>query len=477
MQVVRIAGDESLVDALARELEERAHKALRWNDLVSSAVASWDERLLDLQDLSSVSRSHLVTQIEAARDAQNLETVAAQKAAEAHDTTIQARHRLQRLELALRRRSAVPKLIEELNELNAVLYDNSNQQGTATEDLRAASLALGLDENRRAEVDRWERLRAYRRRALQRAKSDEDRVLSQLGDDERPTQTELVNRQTNARQRLQAAEDAAVDLGLTDDVRRLGIKLEAPLREAPVTVLKQTVAITNRPITGQALLAGIRRRRADLDGRPTSAEEQAVKDEREAAERQIRLLDDLEQLMSVTDRKRTNLDEAESELHELLDQPQVASQIAYESALDRLRQLQEVRANLLQQRDSMRLHLASLLDVEVPDMGPVDSSASGLTDEDIDELEEQKLLSNESEGLSEDPTVSTQEEDRLNIPVNGSDWEAIWLDTISAENRASLQNSRSISPWKYCGRRPFRTPWICCHLHWKVLHQQFPKQL
>jgi hypothetical protein len=436
-EVVRVAGDESLIDALARELQERAQSALRLASLASPIIGDWDESLLELQEKTSISRAEFQLYLEAAVSGGEAASSASEAAANARDAAVRARQTHQRLELALRRRSWVPEFIRHLNALNDDLAANAAAQVSATEKLRAASLALGVDADRREQVERWERLRVLRRRALRRAKSDEDFVLTQLGESARPDYLELARMQVEAEQRLEEAKSKAAELGVTDAVRALGVAIEQPLRTAPATVLSQTVAVTSLAISGQDLLTGIRKRRADLDGRPTSAEAQAAKDGVDAAGRQVRLLNNLAGLIEVTDRKHGNLDEAEDALRTLLDNLQAESQQDYETSLDDLRQLQEDQAKLRQQRDMTRVDLAGLLGLAVPEQDvAVDSSEADSYDALAEQADEEALLAAETlTSFEADLAQSVQEEDRLGVPASGSEWSQLWIEASGSDQQ------------------------------------------
>ena len=166
--------------------------------------------------------------------------------------------------------------------------------------------------------------------ALRRAQSDEDWYVVQLGDNERPTWEDWSNRKKLVTDQLREAVKALTELDVTDDVRRLGNSIEIPLKQAPATVLRQVIATIDTPVTGKALLEGIRRRRIEIEGRPTR-EVQAAKKYVDSLMQTAGLLDSLGDAMEVTDRKQANVDEAEQTLHDLLNESQGMSQETYES--------------------------------------------------------------------------------------------------------------------------------------------------
>jgi hypothetical protein len=439
LQVVRIAGDESLVDALARALDERAQQALRSKTAINGKVNLWYAPFFGLHEITgSLSTEHFVGLLNDATAAKHVAEEQQREVEIANEVTVLAQRTLANLQRALQRRDKVPVLIEQLADANAELAKNVASLNSVEQDLFATSKALGLDSSRRTQVARWERLRTLRYSAIRRAKSNEDWYLAQLGEDERPTWNELSTRKRDFAKQLSDAVKSITELDVTEDVRQLVSSIEFPLQHAGATVLRQVIATLDAPVTGKALLEGIRRRRAEIEGRPTPVEVQAAKSRIESLQRTVRLLASLESAMEATDRKKENVDEAEQKLHELLNQSERVSQEAYEEILSRLRKLQEDRAAYMQTRDGVRLSLARLLDMDIPESYESDSPTSmsrSLAEE--EEAEEQGLLSGGTVPENDEQFVTAlpgHEVDDLDLPVNADDWKLIWKDVCEREH-------------------------------------------
>ncbi len=430
LQVARISGDESLVDAVARALEERAQWALRWRASIKGAVETWDTPLLSVQEiLESLSHADFEAKL---RDAATSKDVADELSKVASKVRLEvglASQGQNQLDLAKQRRDQVPQLIEELASSIEDLGQIRASQKLVEQKLLAVSSALGLDGATRAEVDRWEHRRRLRIRAHQRARSDEDWYLAQLGDEDRPSWEDLSRRMKQAASQRREAKSELVELDLTDEVRQLGFRVEAPLIHAASTVLRQVIALTDEGLTGKALLDGLRRRRQEIDGRPTTAEVRAAKDRLDTAEHTERLLQSLSSAMATTDHKRDNVRQAESTLRDLLNQLQGNSQEVYEEVLDQLRKLQEDAAQLLQHRDAIRLRLAGLLNVNVPETDEPDSSPNE-PNEFGDEDEDDEGAAGEETWVDD---VGGADQDHLDLPLNADEWVQIWNTVVAGE--------------------------------------------
>ncbi|NEK85254.1 hypothetical protein GCU60_05680 [Blastococcus saxobsidens] len=387
LRVRRISGDETLVQTLARDVDERAVIASSLERLrVRPAASDWEVRLEGLAELTGgVNREKLASAWSARQEADAAVAAAEQEAtravvlAEAATGAAAAMDRL-----AVRRRDLPPLLVELADAGGALAGARQSLEETVARVERAA-VALAQTGSLRGDIERWERLLGYRQRAVQRESIKERQLLSALSLSERPEPKALSRMSRDVSEELRQAFARRDSVDLVQPLRHLANQIETPLAAESHRLGGEVIANLKPPASVDALLTGIRDRRAELAGRPRPDELVRLDQEIVAQQRRQTLLRALSAQVDVTDRKKTRLREANEQLHELLSDLTASDRAAYEGAQAAMETARdEVVAAELRTREA-RKKIAQLL--EIPYAQP--DVTTGLTAEDDEDEQDE----------------------------------------------------------------------------------------
>lgn len=365
LRVRRVSGDETLLQTLARDLEERAVIAetvqRQW---VRPVAADWEVRLTGLVELiGGVNRVALLDAWERQKDAATAAEMGQARAATAVAVSDAADHAVAAADgLAARHRdlpALVTGLASSLDELAAAraALDKANERA------EQAAIALAGGSSLRGEIDRWERLLRYRQRAVQREQIEERQLLSALKLPSRPDALELARRMREAAEAVDAEIARRDRIDLVEPRRRLALQMEAPLAAETHRLGGEIIANTAPPITVNGLLAGVQDLRADLTGRPRPDELVRLDREIDRAQRQQELLRALEAQARVTDRKQQRLAEANETLADLFADLDASDRSTYEQAQDSAERARDAVISAELHTRELRKQIAELLDI------------------------------------------------------------------------------------------------------------------
>jgi hypothetical protein len=383
LRVRRISGDETLLQTLAREVDERGVIASSLERLLVRPTASeWEVRLEGLARLTGgISREVVITAWSACKEAADA-VAAAERDATGVGTLAQsaAAAAAAMAQLAVRRRD-LPPLLAELAEASGVSTTARHALAEAGKRAEEAAVALAQTGSLRGDIERWERLLRYRQRAVQRESIKEQQLLSALLFAVRPQPSDLERMSGDVNDELQRAITDRDSVDLVDPLRQLANRLEAPLAAEAHRLGGEVIANLRSKVEVDALLTGIRDRRAELAGRPQTDELVRLDQAIASAQQRQALLRALIAQIEVTDRKKTRLEEANQELRRLLGDLTASDRAAYEGAQAAMEEArEEVVAAELRTREARR-QIAYLL--EIPSAQPnLDASPREERDED-----------------------------------------------------------------------------------------------
>jgi hypothetical protein len=341
LSVVRIAGDETLTETLARALEQRAVEARLLALDVAPAVAAWDEVLSDLAHSTSGLEPERLDSM--AREAEVAETGAnsATNLVRAADAALRDSQRLRgAIEGLIRRRDALTDLLSDLERAGALLHSSDERLDQLTKDLQTLTHEAVRGQQARTQLERWERLRNTRDRALSRARIAERQSLRLLELDHRPDTAELNRLVAEAHREKDQAKERRRHLDVTGNLKDLTDDLDQALSDAPPGIDDHIVAATTPPITTARLRDGVRARRSELVGIPKPGEVEALERQEQTADRRLARLIQLQGLIAAREKKEQNVDEASNEIQLLL------------KSSSRAADSQDLRQSIRQQQDA-----------------------------------------------------------------------------------------------------------------------------
>jgi exonuclease VII small subunit len=360
LAVVRIAGDETLTETLARELQQRAVEARQLAKDVRPHVAEWDEVLSRLADLTSRLEPDqldaMATEAQTARVQADQATERVHAAAAALNQSLRLRAAL---EGAIRRRDALPDCLSDLEAAAAALDQSGERLDNLNKELQKLTREVGRSQQVRRELAKWERLRSLRDRALSRAIIAEREALRRLNLEDRPRPSELRVLMTEAKQMTNDARAKLRDIDVTGNLQQLTNDLERSLNSAAPAIDDHVVANTVPPITTARLRVGVRGRRTELEGIPRPGEVEELERQADAGVRRLARLQQLKELIAVRVKKQENVEEASAEIQRRLTTVNLSA--SSQDLLQRIREEQETRVALALNALSAVEQLADLL--------------------------------------------------------------------------------------------------------------------
>jgi hypothetical protein len=424
LKVVRIAGDETLVETLGRTLQEWSVQAEREFGRTRPLAADWDHQLSSLRELCNFEWRELPDR-----------RVSAWNAAQALASS-RAKHEKaeQRNEDALAVASALSDIVARARSLPEAIgrieWAERRQaqaqavvRGLEARVQRAAEARAGRRELDQA-VRGWERKLVLRARALNKALIAERQALSGLGETELLDDAEVRGRLRTSARALSELDSKIAEIDVADTVRKLTQTLETPLRATP-PALRSVVATTARgPVTGHELADGLQRRREELTGLPRPGQADDLDAQRRSLARELEILRRLPDLRKVTLRKQANLEEAEKELQRLTG----VGSGTYANFTDLLQQQEAARAELVEAGIELaQANAATALLVGL------DPGVPEIVDDDDDDEDSDEYEGDDRDELDADPTSAARGgAPRLDRSQIESAWRALDLNAASA---------------------------------------------
>lgn len=318
-QVRRIAGDEGLAETLGRTLREQSIAAEEEATRLIPLVATWSDELDALRDVTAVaSPAELQALRTADRDAaaavkraQTAARKAAEEAALIADRWVKATQALE----AVR---TIPGLLDaygtHLVRHEAARFRTSQLEG----DLARAGAARVHNAQTQKEIGVWTRRLDLRRTALTRARLQERQLLTFLGLEGEPSEATLRELQTATAEALKDLKARLRTVDMASTVRNVGTDIEASLETIPASGRDEAIAELDRPVSAAELLAGIRVRRDALRDVPRPGEAVDLERQISKLEARSRRLRELPEYLDTTERKLSNVRDAEGRLATLL---------------------------------------------------------------------------------------------------------------------------------------------------------------
>jgi hypothetical protein len=389
LRVRRISGDETLVQTLARDLEERAVLAESVGRLWVRPIArAWERSLAQVSDLvAGVTRSSLlegwqrrVVALAAAEEASKRAARAVSASSALADATTE-------VDRAAARRRDLPALVAELTAATVELGGTRTQLGVCNARVEQASLALAVAGSIRNDVDKWERLRVLRQRAVQRERIRERQLLGALHLEVRPEPLELSQLIREARDATAEALARRDQVDLVKPRLDLARQIEGPLAAARPRLGSEVIASTTPALTVDALLDGVRDLREELSGKPRPDDLARLDREIDSSQRRHTLLRALGQQAEVTDRKLQNLAEAEATLAALFSDLDESDRTTYERAREAAVEARDAVIEAELRTREIRKQIAEILDIapSAPVAGPESSNDEAVARPDEDD--------------------------------------------------------------------------------------------
>ncbi|MCU1396487.1 MAG: hypothetical protein JWM34_4915 [Ilumatobacteraceae bacterium] len=317
--VVRIAGDETLTETLAQELEQRAVSALQLAADVGPTVAAWDTELEELDrvtsNLTPVVLEDLTGRVDAAKEASR---VAAEELAAARSKRATIATAAEALAGLLARRRNIEQLLTDLSSSTQALHSHEDALVEATRSLEVSASNATKSVGTAKDLRLWRNRHRLRVAALNRAELSERQILRLLKLSERPTTSELSQLEAATRAEGQTVRQALRDLDLVGNMRSLLQELMPPLTRAPTSVEDQPAIRTPHLLTVAQLRNGVDARVTDLRGMPRDGQVESLESDRLLIERRLILLARLRQHVTVVDRKADLVRDAADHLAALL---------------------------------------------------------------------------------------------------------------------------------------------------------------
>lgn len=318
VRVVRIAGDESLVETIGRTMLEFSVMAGGLRRKAAPAVARWAGPLDALQRLCAIDPLSL-------EQARQTAAAARREAAELDRSVVSALQQQSEVADALRvGRDALARTLGMPLVLTRI--DAAQQRYEAAtkslKTLQARAAASSADQTRMKDIDdeigRQERLLTRRARLLERARATERQALTALDEQERLEDPSLSDIEQELQLRLDSLSQQVQEADLAGTVRRLAERLESQLMATPPAVQRTVVAVTVRgPLSGGDLADGLRTRREQLAGQPAPGAHAELLAEQRRTQIRLVTLQALAGLYADTDRKEVLVAEARTALRGL----------------------------------------------------------------------------------------------------------------------------------------------------------------
>lgn len=366
LRVRRISGDETLVQTLARDLDERGviARALETQH-VRPAADHWDLRLHGLTHLiGDISRDTFAAAWQTQQDRAHAVAAAIREAEEAVAIAALAATAAAACDGLARRRRDLPRRLDELVDAQAALDQAQPVLDTATTLVQDAAVALAATGAVRAEIDKWERLLVFRQRALQRARIQESQLLGALDLAETPSAQEIATISKATADAVAEAIDKRDATDLVEPLRGLTENLEQSLALEEYRLGPEVVALTAPPVSVDGLLAGVRARHTELGGQPRADDVLRLEREIEDGQRRQTLLRELSKAMATTQRKQQRLHEAQQELSGLFANLAESDRAAYEAAQADVEAARDAFIAAEVQVREVRKQIAELLDID-----------------------------------------------------------------------------------------------------------------
>ena len=330
--VHRISGDETLLQTLARDLEERGVRADQARSRLEPVAHEWESRLDALAQLTrGLSRTGLQQRADAAAHARQqlddaITTATAQRASS--EAARDARDHIIRL---IERRRTIRTDLEHFRRAASDLATAEHTLDRAQSALLERAAAFDMSAAVKKDIRHWERLRGLRRTALQRARIEQEYYERLLGFDETPSAKALSRRRDGEQRRRQTLADERAELDEIGPLLTLTDQLERPLETSP-QLHDRIVANLDTPATAEQLLTGIKDRRSELEGEPKPGRIDELDQQLRQAEQTIKNSNALAYCLRVTEQKQKLSTEAEAELSKLFEQSAKGDKDAYEAA-------------------------------------------------------------------------------------------------------------------------------------------------
>lgn len=365
LRVRRISGDETLLQTLARELEERSILARAVEQqFVRPAAESWEVRLAALDDLTGdVSRDAVQGAWESRESAEAAVVSAERRAADAGAAAAAVAAAADAADKLAARRRDLPALLDQLGDAVSELATADGLVRSASVQAQQAAVALAASGGLREEIERWERLQVLRQRATQRVEIDERQLRGALSLATIPDALELAKLARLAAEATREVLAKRDSVDLVQPLRALTERIREPLAVEASRLGGEIIANTQPPQTVEALLAGVRDRHTELEGHPRPEELTQLDRAIANAERRQRLLSALDNATKVTGRKRQALAEARQKLESLFTQLSEADREAYEAAQVDLNAARDRFIAAEVRKREVRKTLAELLDI------------------------------------------------------------------------------------------------------------------
>lgn len=318
LQVRRIAGDEGLAETLGRTLRERSIEADNGRQRISPLVAEWSQQLEALVEVTSWVTPTSLKQLRANAAGAGRQLLQAEKEA---NTAAQAADAATQTESILRGVVAAAEELPDLVEAYSSRISSHNDAKTHVVGLEAeladAGAAQVFDAQRTKEIRHWTRLLDLRQTALTRARLSERQMIGYLGLESRPDRSEMKDLRESTQQALAEARKQLKTVDMAGTLRTATTEVEATLSGLPSAARSETVADLDRPLSADELLDGVRRRRDALREIPRPG--QALELDRQVLRLndRLRALQQLPSFIETTNRKSTNVAEAEERLFQL----------------------------------------------------------------------------------------------------------------------------------------------------------------
>jgi hypothetical protein len=390
LRVGRIAGDETLVQTLARDLDERSVVAAALDRRhVRPRADAWEESLSALAgDIGGITRSVLVDAAKGALAAASAAEMADGAAVRAAGVWTAAAAAAEAATALAARRRDLPTLLQALADATTRTDNARVALGDTQTRAQKAAVAVAASQTVRSDIARWERLLGLRQSAWDREQAKERQLLSALALAERPERLRLAELVTDADEQCAAALAARDAVDLVDPRRRLAEQLEQPLAAESPRLGSEVIAQIARPVTVAELLDGVRQVRSDLANRPRADELIELDKAVLAADRRLRLLRALQSQANVTDRKQARVAEADQMLDALFTDLDSSGRTALEQAQAAVREASDAVVKAEVAAREVRKQIAELLEIPAAQPDASVETAAGRPDEADDEDDE-----------------------------------------------------------------------------------------
>lgn len=326
LQVERIAGDETLSETLAREIEQRSVSARLLAADVGPVVAAWDHELDALSRLTDgLTPSHLLGLRRDLTDAAEAVRAASATSEAAVEAAARSANALWHAQRARARRESLAGLLEELKTASHLLAQQDGELAKLNSRLETEAAASQRSAQAKRDLGKWQRRLQLRQDALSRSTIAERQMLRLLGLQHRPDFSEVAELRGNAYSIFIETGNKLRDLDVVGNVRRLLGQLYEPLASAPTSIDDQIVIRLPHATSSRDLRSGVSLRIGELKDIPRDGEvESLLRQQREANIRVVRI-DSLRNMMTVRDHKAELVTAASNEVAAVLGKGEAGS--------------------------------------------------------------------------------------------------------------------------------------------------------